>query len=112
MPRPSNSMKLYIKSVSLMIVALFPGVSLTIVADNSNMPTSYLDDESNVAMLSPVIQYSQNMSVRTGADPATEHLMQCTIFMSLTGEAAVNPKITHTSLSINQHPVAGQVMPQ
>ncbi|MEC7097072.1 MAG: hypothetical protein VXW70_02615 [Candidatus Thermoplasmatota archaeon] len=43
-------MKLYLKSVSLMIVALFLGsIALTIVADNSNLPTSYLDDESNVS---------------------------------------------------------------
>ena len=43
-------MKLYIKSVSLMIVALFLGsIALTIVADNTNLPTSYLDDENNVS---------------------------------------------------------------
>ena len=46
----ATGMKLYNKSISLMIVALFLGsIAFTIVADNSNSSTSYLDDESNVS---------------------------------------------------------------
>ncbi len=43
-------MKLYVKSISLMIVSLFLGsIAFSIVAENSNLPTSYLEDEPTIS---------------------------------------------------------------
>ena len=48
--RLGTSMKLYHKSISLTIVALFLGsIALTLVAENTNLPESHLDDETTVS---------------------------------------------------------------
>ena len=47
-------MKLYAKSISLMIVALFLGsIALTIVTENSNLESTYLSDEATISEAPP-----------------------------------------------------------
>ncbi len=47
-------MKLYAKSISLMIVALFLGsIALTIVTGNSNLSSTYLSDETTISEAPP-----------------------------------------------------------